>query len=284
MSKKKLQWSAFFAVFWILILSITLTTATYAWFTISAVTNVEPMDGAVSRGDANLLIAVNREGPFDKECQLLLSGSPQELQPLSTADLNHFYSAAAQSGGIVSLYRDASKQVDEKALHGILYLHSQYRDCDVYLKRTGLDFGVDGQILAAIRLGIKITTQEGVSVKIFRLDELGSTQGAASGVTIPSKGTVVSSVDQSGKAVYAADPSEDIEEYLAVEEGTDDPEPKAGRQKLCSLHADEVAEVEFWLYLEGCDENCINEVQQRDTGLQFAFAGVPREDQRADEL
>lgn len=279
MDRKKLQWSAFFAVLWILILAVTLTTATYAWFTISAVTNVEPMDGAVSLGDANLLISVSQEGPFDKECQLRLSGSPQELQPLSTADLTRFYSAAAKSDGIVSLYRDASEQVDEKALHGTLYLRSQYRDCDVYFKQTGLDFGVDAQMLAAMRLGMKITTQEGTSVKIFRLDDLGSTGGAASSVTIPSAGTVVSSVDQNGRAAYTSDPSEDIGDYLAVEEGADDPEPEPGRQKLCTLRTDEVAEVEFWLYLEGCDENCINEVQQRDTGLQFAFAGVPQEDQ-----
>ena len=282
MSKKKLQWSAFFAVCWILILAVTLTTATYAWFTISAVTNVEPMDGAVSRGDANLLISVDREGPFDKECRLRLSGNPQELQPVSTADLGHFYSASAQSGGIVSQYRDVSERMDEKVLHGTLYLRSQYRDCDVYLKGTGLDFGVDGQMLAAMRLGMKIATQNGISVKIFRLDELGSTQGAASEVTIPSEGMVVSSVDQSGTAAYTADPSEGIGEYLAVENGVDDTEPEPGRQKLCSLRTDEVAEVEFWLYLEGCDENCINEVQQRDAGLQFAFAGVPVEESGAE--
>lgn len=40
------------------------------------------------------------------------------------------------------------------------------------------------------------------------------------------------------------------------------------------LNADEVASVEYWLYLEGCDEQCSNPVQNRDSEIQLAFAGV----------
>ena len=46
------------------------------------------------------------------------------------------------------------------------------------------------------------------------------------------------------------------------------------------LNVDEVATVEFWLYMEGCDDNCINAAQQKDTGIQLSFAGVPREEAR----
>lgn len=34
------------------------------------------------------------------------------------------------------------------------------------------------------------------------------------------------------------------------------------------------AAVEYWLYLEGCDEQCINAVQSRSSEIQFAFVGV----------
>ena len=281
MNRKGLQRSLFFAVFWILILTVTLMTATYAWFTVSAVTNVEPADRAVSRGDMNLLISAGREGPFEKECTLQPDQNAGELQPVSTADLEHFYEAAAHNGrGIVSLYRRAEGQIP--VVHGTLYLRSQYRECDVYLKRTGLDFGADGQMLAAMRLGLKITAQNETKTLIFRLDALGSTAGAQAAVTVPTSGTVVSSVENSGRASFVQDPSEDISDYMAVEEETDDAEPKAGRKKLCTLGVDETAAVEFWLYLEGCDENCINAVQKRDAGLQLSFAGVPADTEDMD--
>jgi hypothetical protein len=35
-----------------------------------------------------------------------------------------------------------------------------------------------------------------------------------------------------------------------------------------------VASVEYWLYLEGCDEQCFNPVQNKDAGLMLAFVGV----------
>lgn len=276
MNRKRLQGSAFLALFWIAVLAVTLTTATYAWFTISAITNVEPMEGGVSRGDGNLLISSSRQGPFEKECRLQLSGNVQELMPLSTADLEHFYEASGQNAaGIVKLYRDATAQAEERALHGTVYLRSEYGACDVYLKRSGLDFGTDGQVLAAARLGLRITAQNGNSTRIFRLDELGNTGSAVSKLTVPDGGTVVSAVNGAGSASFVRDPSVAIGDYLAVENGADDQEPEAGRQMLCTIQADEIVSVEFWLYLEGCDEQCINEVQERSTGIQLAFAGVP---------
>ena len=46
----------------------------YAWFTLSgmASTNVTPMGGSISNGDASLLISTSRLGPFDKNCELVL--------------------------------------------------------------------------------------------------------------------------------------------------------------------------------------------------------------------
>lgn len=44
------------------------------------------------------------------------------------------------------------------------------------------------------------------------------------------------------------------------------------------LNADEIATVEYWLYLEGCDEQCVNSVQNRASELQLAFAGVDAEE------
>ncbi len=279
MKKKVWQGSAFLAVFWILLLLVTLTTATYAWFTISASTNVEPMNSAVSEGDASLQIASRKDGPFGEKCELILTGSPQYLAPVSTSDLNRFYEAVAQTReGISVLYRDVTKEADTKLLHGTVYLRSEYKACDVYLKRTGLDFGNTGQLLAALRLGMKITSQSGTDTFIFRLDAMGNTGNAASAVTTSEKGSVISSVNGNGKAVFVRDPAVDLADYLAVEQSEEDTKPGAGQKMLVHLNTDEVATVEFWLYMEGCDENCINAAQQKDTAISLAFAGVAKED------
>ena len=41
-----------------------------------------------------------------------------------------------------------------------------------------------------------------------------------------------------------------------------------------TLQAEEVATVEYWLYLEGCDDQCFNPVQNKASQLCLAFAGV----------
>lgn len=278
MNKRQLQWSAVTAVSWILILAVTLTSATYAWFTVNAVTNVEPLEDSVGQGDMNLLISSSPDGPFDRQCQLKLQGNPEEMIPVSTADLNRFYEASAQNTkGIASLYRDVTDKLDTLAVHGKVYLKSEYGDCDVYLRRTSLDFGADAQMLSAMRFGMKINTRAGMVNKIFRLDDLGNTGGAVSQVTIAQQGSVVSSADTGGAASLTSDPSVALTDYLAVENGNDDEMPRKGSQSLCRLSSDEVASVEFWLYLEGCDENCVNQVQQRNAAIKFGFAGVPVE-------
>lgn len=81
------------AVLWILLLLAAATGTTYAWFSLTGMhsTNVTPMAGTVSQGDTVLMISTNEGGPFDKTCDLVLSGNPESLKPLSTADLEHFY-------------------------------------------------------------------------------------------------------------------------------------------------------------------------------------------------
>ena len=246
----------------------------YAWFTLSgmASTNVTPMGGSISNGDATLLISSSKDGPFDKSCELVLDGNPDTLKPLSTSDLNHFYRAIAQNkDGIAILYEAADSQVDDDALHGTVYLKCENAPCDVYFDAENLNVGSDAQSLAAMRLGIRITSDSGTKTYLFRLDELGSVAGAQSRATIPASSSVVSSISSGGQAAYASDPSTSISQYMAHKNSS---VYEAGMSKLVLLQADEVASVEYWLYLEGCDEQCFNPVQNKDAGLMLAFAGV----------
>ena len=261
-------------IFWILFLIIAAVGTTYALFTVTGMpsTNITPMAGTVSEGDTNLLISNSYGGPFDKTCELVLDGNPGLLRPLSTADLTHFYRSAAQNNeGITVLYANADNSVDQDALHGTVYLQCQNASCDVYFNRDELNLGSDAQALAAMRLGMRITSSAGTQTLIFRLDDMGATGEAQSARTIASAGSVVASIAGSGEPVYTSDPSQGIGGYMAQTNGN---AYNPGSQKLMTLQAEEVATVEYWLYLEGCDDQCINPVQNRASQLRLAFAGV----------
>ena len=273
------------AVLWILFLLAAATGSTYAWFSLTGMhsTNVTPMAGTVSEGDTVLMISTDKNGPFEKTCDLVLSGNPESMKPLSTENLEHFYRATAQNKkGIAILYDNADSRVDQDTLHGTVYLQCQNAPCRVYFNRESLKLGSDEQSLAAMRLGMKITSHEGSKTFIWKLDDMGSTSGAQSTLTVPKASTVVSDISDNGKPVYADDPAEEITAYMA---GNGDSEDvyKDGNQMLAQLNKDEVAEVEYWLYLEGCDEQCSNSVQNRDSQIQLAFAGVDLEENEKGE-
>lgn len=273
---RQLRHSLRTAIAGLLFLVIVATGTTYAWFTLSgrASTYVTPMGGTISEGTTSLLISRSASGPFDKNCELVYAGNIDALKPLSTADLNHFYKVTAQNkDGIAVLYRNADENVDEQAVHGTVYLQCLNAPCDVYFNRDQLKLGTNAQALAAMRFGMKITAREGTKTYIFKLDELGATGSAQSTRTVPTASTVVSSVNGSGQAEYINDPSVGLSDYMA-NAGNGDNDFRAGASRLVRLEKDEVATVEYWIYLEGCDEQCINAVQGIGSDIQLAFAGV----------
>ena len=272
--KQTMKHSLRLTILWILLILVAAAGSTYAWFTLSgrASTNVTPMGGSVSKGDTSLLISRSRSGPFDKTCELVFEGNPDVLRPVSTADLERFYKVrAATPEGIAALYSSADDRVNTDTLHGTVYLQCLNAPCDVYFDRESLNLGSDAQALAAMRLGMKITSSSGTSTYFFKLDELGGSGSVQSQRTIPQSSAVVGSISAAGEASYTADPLEGIGSYMA---GGSDGDYTAGAQRLVSLQADEIAAVEYWLYLEGCDEQCINQVQNRPSGIRLAFAGV----------
>lgn len=273
---KTLKKSFVMAILSLLLLLVIATGATYAWFTFTGITstNVTPMGGTVGSGDTVLLIANAEGGPFDKTCQLKLTADPDALRPVSTADLEHFYRVTAQNKeGIAMLYESADRQVSESVLYGTVYLQCKNAPCDVYFNKKELKLGSDPQALAAMRLGLVITSKSGKETFIFKLDDLGSTGSATSVKTVPRSLAVVSSISGGGTANYVDDPAKELGGYMAVA-GEHENEYNPGASKLVSLEADEVATVSYYLYLEGCDEQCSNAVQNKSSEIQLAFAGV----------
>lgn len=256
----------------LLALLISFSAATFAWFTFSGDTNVEPLEGGIGYGDGDLLIAADPEGPFSEQCQLGAIGETTLLRPLSTDDLTAFYVATEHNRSGISVRFAREETFRDCAVCGTVYLRSERNDNAVYFDPARLDFGSDKQALAALRLGLVITTRTNTYTYIFRLDDMGDTEDAAQQQTIASPGSVIGSVEADGSPVFVPDPALNISDYRAV--GTEDPDTMTpGTHMLCRLSADEVAQADYYLYLEGCDKNCINPVQGRHLALSLGFAG-----------
>ncbi len=259
------------SVVWIVIALLAVTSGTLAWFTFAPRTTVTPMYGTVTGGDGNLLISNSENGRFDVSCELTPVSETKSLMPVTTGDLTGFFTVSEQAPtGMALKYSYANDRVDSTAIHGYVYLKAEDVAQDICFDGSKLDFGTDGSVLACLRLGLRFTTQSGIKTYIFSLDEMGDTSGAETMLTVPSAGTVVSGIYSGGDPIYISDPASRISAFCAS-----DPDGALvrGRETLCRLNAGEVARVEYWLYLEGCDVNCINSVQSRDLALKLGFCG-----------
>lgn len=281
--KKRMRLQMAILILALLLLLISITVGTFAWFTYRADVNVEPIAGTVGQTRGSLLIGSSPDGPFGEDCELNASAPAGGLSPLSTADLQHFYTAAMQNDQEeIVAFRNADDQVEGSTIHGRLYLKSTKEQADVYLSREALDFGTDIQTLAAMRLGLKITLPgRQTQTMIFRLDDMANVSGAEQKLTIPEAydGMVVGGVPMQ----MVKDPSVSLSRYWAEkktvvsEAEKDDPYTVEGKTKLFTLEAEQIADVEFWLWLEGCDVHCHNAggtgVQNRNAALCLAFYG-----------
>lgn len=165
------------AAAWMLVLVTVLSAATYAWFSNSRFTNVTPVARTVSDEDSDLRIGLSANGPWDTTAAL--ATADKTLYPISTADLSRFWRGTFQNAaGITTDYADCTAQLDDYALSGTLYLKGSDGALNVYLYRGQMSVTSDPQLLAALRLGLVITTQSGTQTHIFTCDDLGNTAGA----------------------------------------------------------------------------------------------------------
>lgn len=257
------------ATAWLLLLLAALSAATFAWFSSSRYTNVTPVAHTVSDSGYDLLIGANEGGPFDTECTLSLSD--KVLYPVSTADLSSFWRGTFQNAnGITTEYANCTNSVSDYVLTGAFYLKGSSAPLAVYLYQGQMSVSSDPQLLAALRVGFIIEGASGSQTFIFTCDDLGNTSGVSSQRTVAQDGVVVGG---SGSWGYVNDPALSIGGYTMDGSG-DAPVARAGAQPLYTLAADEVVRVTYFVYMEGCDDNCINEAQSRDISLQFAFAAT----------
>ena len=257
------------AAAWLAVLALVLCVATFAWFSGSRFTSVTPTAHTVSENGYDLLISASEQGPFAEQCQL--GSVDKTLYPVSTADLSDFWRATFQNAaGITTDYANCTSELGEYALTGTFYLKGSSLPLAVYLYPSQMSISADSQLLAAARVGFIIQSSAGTQSYMFQGDDLGATSGAA-----PQRTTAQSDVVVSGQGSwsYVADPAQSISAY-SMDGSGNTPTARSGAAPLFTLGADEVASVRYFVYMEGCDANCIGEAQSKSISLQFAFAGA----------
>lgn len=240
---------------WIVVLALSLSWSTYAWFSSSPYTNVTPVAYTVSETGTDLLISSSESGPWAEECEL--ASASKTLYPVSTSDLATFWGGVAQdANGVTYAYADVTSAASDYILEGTVYLKGGGTAMSVHLLPDQMSVSSDPQLLAALRLGFVLEGSSGTQAHIFRLDELGSTAGATSRTTTARTGAVVSG----GSLVD--DPASDLSAFAS------------GGEALCTISGEEVVQVRYFVYMEGCDENCVDEAQSSAIQLRLAFEGV----------
>ena len=82
MKHKGLKTSLMLSILCLLVAVIALGAVTYAWFTFDPYTNVTPMEGKISGGEANLLISDKPTTGFAKSCALVPEHMASALSPI----------------------------------------------------------------------------------------------------------------------------------------------------------------------------------------------------------
>jgi len=270
---KKLKYQGLLAAIWVVTALAAIGGVTFAWFSFAPNTNITPMAGAVGNGGIELSISESESGPFAETIDMHPQGTSENMQPVSTNDLSKWYSSVGNSpNGISNKFVDVTEKIDQMIMRGNLYVKCDGGSCNLYFDPEKTSFGNDGQMIASCRLGLRVKSKtDGERLYVLRLDGAGNSLGAESKETMGESNVVVSGVNSIGAPETTSDPSKNIKEYDVTVNG--DTYAK-GEKSLCSIQDGEVISVEYFLYMEGCDENCINDSKDKNITMQLGFAGV----------
>ena len=156
--------------------------------------------------------------------------------------------------GVISLFDDLN------AIHKKIMGATTDSDNAVYFDEEKFNVSMIDGTNAGLRLGLIING----NTYIFNLDE---GNGEEKDTIEAEADSVVESIDGEGNPNYINDIALDINDYKANGE-------LAGNNSLITIAEDEVIPIEFFVYLEGCDKNCFNVVQNKDVEITLGFQGV----------
>ena len=268
------------SLLWLAAIAVTLTSATYAWFTSNSVVSSSRATARSGTDTLELQISSAEDDVFRPvaaaEITQINDTDMEYLMPVSTADLKTFFYCPA-----LTEKRAVFREVTDEQFyyHGRIYLRALAEGIPsgrlaLYLDRSAvgaLAAADDGYLLNAARLGL---TFDGGSGVIFYLsddenaesDQIRNTYLDGS---LVSDGNVLSG---SGDEIIAvADPAVPLSEYTISLRDSGARLPDA---PLIYMALNRVYTVDVYFYLEGCDPDCSEAVSFDEADIQLAFYGI----------
>jgi hypothetical protein len=269
-----------------LALILSLTAATYAWFSTNRAVSTDSVTGRTGSDMVELQLSSQGGSAFRGQEEAAIVQVNQtvstRLMPVSTADLQSFvYSPGttydtASGVSVASTFRLVDGE--NNYYHGRVYIRAVTQSAGVrmalYLDASGVSGGAlaqaeSGGLLGAARLGL---TFNGADPMIFRLsqsendDQVRNTmingQLLADGQVLAYENGQVQAVD---------DPSVLVSQYTISLDGSTVTLPET---PLVYLEPNEIYTVDVYFYLEGCDPDCADSISYDSADIHLAFYGL----------
>ena len=280
MSKLYRQVVVSIAVSVIILLSTTITV--YAWFTSNRIVYTDKVSCRSGTKMVDLYVSDTggEDFPENKETNIvqLNKANKDKLMPVSTFDLKNF---VYNDGTVEDMAVHFSKVSNEEYLyHGRVYLlakaqgNNEKEKLALYLDNNsekGLLFEKStGYILNAVRLGLVFNEDE---TRIIRISDEQNYSAERKNNTVLN-GELLSEnqvIDSSGEKLQAkTDPSVLINKYMVDENGI----ALEGTEPLLIMDLNNVYVVDIYVYLEGCDPDCVDVLQLNSMSFHLSFYGV----------
>lgn len=268
----------------ILLMMLVLVVGTYAWFTLTHVTTTNTVTTKTGQDDINLYISTTGGDDFKKSHQVDLPKIAENkvLMPESTVDLKTFIcSPSSPTTAVSNFAEDTNETYYYRTTVYIKAESTQSRPdstLDLYLDQgwysdnsTNIVTAVDGtEILNAARVGMSFDDASPVIMYISDDHKQGGqkTTTIIDGKVVP-YGNVLTK--QGGKIVAVPDPAVKADVFKL---DTTVDVPTIPDKAIFSMQFNKIYKLNIYFYLEGCDEDCSEDIQTQEIDLQLAFYGV----------
>jgi hypothetical protein len=275
--------TAFLAITMIAAL-LSLTVATYAWFSANKVVKTEAVTAKSGSDDLTLQLSSKGGNSFsgDSEASITQVNSSDltELLPVSTTDLATFLYNDKTVDGMASNFSEDSEA--NRYYHGRIYLRAQAEGqpstakAALYLDQSSSSGGSivqsdDENLLAATRLGLSFNTGDSVIFKLSDSDGNSSNQvfnTVVDGITLSDNQVI----GLSGSKVKAfTDPAVSLSKYTIT---INDSSVSLPEEPILYMDLNTIYTLDIYYYLEGCDPDCSDSVSFSDLDLHLAFYAV----------
>lgn len=269
-----------------LIILLSLTAATYAWFSSNRVVDTDRVQ--TRSGTTSLELQVSSQGgnafrgSQEAAITQVNATSLTSLLPVSTANLKTFVYNPITVNDMASVFVPVENE--NRYYHGRVFLRAaaegqpQGSTMALYLDESEAAGGKlatvpSGQLLHAARLGLTFGDQKTDAVIFFLSEKVNEGSGQVRNTSV--NGVVLEDgqvLDGSSGTVRAAkDPSVALETYTIVMNGENTVLPD---KPLINMELNKIYPVDIYFYLEGCDPDCSDVISYDSVDLHLAFYGV----------